>query len=535
MVLVIDNYDSFTYNIVQYLMQLGEEVKVFRNDEITLEKTLEIEFDHLVISPGPGRPETAGVSMKLIEYYTGKKPILGVCLGHQSIGQVFGGEIVSAKKIMHGKSDMVSHDGRSIFQGLPNPLKVIRYHSLAIKADTVPADFEVSARSSDGEIMAIRHKKFRVEGVQFHPESIGTEDGMKLLANFFRGTSETFHIKPLLKKISSKTDLSPKEAEYVADAMTTGEMTQAQIGAFLTALTMKGESVDEIASIARVFRRKATKVPFEKDVPCVDMCGTGGDSSGSFNISTTASFIACGAGVKVAKHGNRSITSKAGSADVLEALNVAIDLPPELSAKAIDSIGMSFLFAQKYHPAFKNIGGPRKELGFRTIFNMLGPLLNPAGATRQLMGVFDGALTEKIAHVLRDLGSDHAMIVYGSDGLDEITLTGTTRITELKNGWIRTFTFDPRQYGFEYCSNIDLKGGNPAENASIVKRILAGEKGPKRDVAIMNAAAAIIVSGIADDFQSAIEKARASLDTGKALSVFNELVQFKASLKREWE
>jgi anthranilate synthase/phosphoribosyltransferase len=535
MVLMIDNYDSFTYNIVQYLMQLGEEVKVIRNDALTVDAVKEIDFDHLVISPGPGNPDDAGISLKLIEHYAGKKPILGVCLGHQAIGQCFGAKIISAKKIMHGKSDLITHDGRTIFQGLANPLRVIRYHSLAIDEKSLSSDFEVTARSADGEIMAIRHKKFRVEGVQFHPESIGSEEGMKLLSNYFSGSTETLHVKPLLKKVALRGDLQKNEATFIAEMMSNGELTPPQIGSFLTALTMKGETVEEIAALAEVFRRKATPVPVKKSLSCVDMCGTGGDSSGTFNISTTASFIACGAGVKVAKHGNRSITSRAGSADVLEALGVPIDLSPEDSAKAIEKIGMSFLFAQKYHPAFKHIGGARKDIGFRTIFNMLGPLLNPAGAKRQLMGVFDGTLTEKIAKVLSVLGSERALIVYGNDGLDEISLTATTKITELKDGWIRTYTFDPRAYGFDYCTAVDLKGGTPSENASIVQRILGGEKGPKRDISLINAAAAIMASGNENSFETSLEAARRSLDSGKALDTYNELVALKANRKSEWE
>jgi anthranilate synthase/phosphoribosyltransferase len=535
MVLVIDNYDSFTYNIVQYLMQLGEKVQVVRNDVLTAEKISEIEFDHLVISPGPGNPDSAGISLELIRKFAGQKPVLGVCLGHQSIGQAFGGKIVRAKRIMHGKSDMVTHDGKTIFQGLPNPLRVIRYHSLAIDESTIPSDFEVSARASDGEIMAIRHKKFRVEGVQFHPESIGTEEGMKLLSNFFSGAREIFHVKALLKKISARQDLLPKEAEYIAEQMASGEVTPSQIGSLLTALSMKGETAEEIAAVARVFRAKATPVRFSKNIDCIDTCGTGGDSSGTFNISTTAAFVACGAGVIVAKHGNRSITSKSGSADVLEALGVTIDLPPERTAKAIEDCGISFLFAQKYHPAFKYIMVPRKELAFRTMFNLLGPLLNPAGAKRQVMGVFDGALTEKIANVLAILGTTRAFVVYGSDGLDEITLTGPTRITELRDGWIRTYNLDPRVYGFDLCLPADLKGGDASENASITLRILNGEKGPKRDIVVLNAAASVIASGITDDFKDAILRASKSLDSGAALASYQKLHSFCANIKRDWE
>lgn len=525
MVLVIDNYDSFTHNIVQYLLEMGEEVKTVRNDMILVEDVKDMDIDRIVISPGPGYPKSAGVSLDMIKAYTGRKPIFGVCLGHQSIGEAFGAKIVKAKKIMHGKRDMITHDGKTIFRGLPNPLSVIRYHSLVIDESTLSPDFEVSARSSDGQIMAIRHREFRVEGVQFHPESIGTEAGKALMRNFFSfvDSEEKVHARVLVKKVVQRENLSSNEAERIVEAMADGELTSSQIGSALTALTMKGETVDEIAGFARALRKRSIHVPVSRSLSCVDTCGTGGDSRGTFNISTISALVAAGAGVKVAKHGNRSITSKAGSADVLESLGVPIGLSPEKSAEVIEKTGMSFLFAQGYHPAFKNIAAPRKELGFRTVFNILGPLLNPAGARRQLMGVFDGSLTETIARVLLKLETECALVVHGSDGLDEITLTGTTRMTELRSGWIRTYDFDPRVYGFEYCQPSDLKGGDAAENASIVERILAGEHGPKRDVVLLNAAAAIIVSQKTDSFADAIEMARNSIDSMSARNILSEL------------
>lgn len=526
MVLVIDNYDSFTYNIVQYIMQLGKEVQVVRNDAMTLAGIAELDFGQIVISPGPGTPDNAGISMDIIREYAGKKPILGVCLGLQSIAATYGGKIVAAKRIMHGKSDLAEHDGRTIFRGMPNPLRVMRYHSLVADEKSLPQEFEVSARSNDGDIMAIRHRKLRIEGVQFHPESIGAEEGMKIMSNFFESAEEIYTVKPLLKKVSAGQDLSRGEAEFIMEAMSTGAMTGPQTGAFLATMALKGETADEIAGFAAILREKAVHVPAGRDFDGVDTCGTGGDSAGTINISTAASFVAAGAGIKVAKHGNRSITSKSGSADVLEELGIKIDLLPEDSAKCLEQCGMTFMFAQKYHPAFKYIGETRKDLGFRTVFNMLGPLLNPAGAKRQVMGVFDGSLTEKIAGVLRMLGSKRALIVHGLDGLDEISLTERTRITELRDGWIRTYTFDPRQYGFEFCTMSDLKGGTPADNAGMLINILRGEKGPKRDVVVLNAAAAIIAAGQSDTFEDAIVKAENSLDSGKALEVYEKLKAF---------
>ena len=526
MVLVIDNYDSFTYNIVQYIMQLGKEVQVVRNDSMSMGQIAELDFSQIVISPGPGTPDKAGISMEVIREYAGKKPILGVCLGLQSIAAAYGGKIVKAKRIMHGKNDLAEHDGRTIFRGLPNPLRVMRYHSLVADEASLPADFEISAKSNDGDIMAIRHRKLRIEGVQFHPESVGAEEGMKLLSNFFDSSEEIYTVKPLLKKAAAGQDLTRVEAEFIMEAMSTGAMTAAQTGAFLATMALKGETTGEIAGFAAILREKAVHVPTGSAFEGVDTCGTGGDSAGTINISTAASFVAAGAGVQVAKHGNRSITSKSGSADVLEELGIKIDLLPEDSAKCLEECGMTFMFAQKYHPAFKYIMEARRDLAFRTVFNMLGPLLNPAGAKRQVMGVFDASLTEKIAEVLKMLGSKRALIVHGLDGLDEISLTERTRITELRDGWVRTYTFDPRQYGFEFCAMSDLKGGTPADNAAALINILHGEKGPKRDIVILNAAAAIIASGRCDTFEDAIKIAGESLDSGKALEVYEKLKAF---------
>lgn len=524
MILMIDNYDSFTYNLVQYFMQLGEEVAVYRNDEITVTEAEKLEFDYLVISPGPGNPSQAGCSKAMIQAFTGRKPILGVCLGHQAMGEIFGGRIIGAQKIMHGKSDMITHDGKTIFAGLPNPLRVIRYHSLAIERQSLSKDFEISASSQDGEIMAIRHRKYPVEGVQFHPESIGTEGGMKILRNFLGGAREIPPVKDMLKKIVMKQDLTLAEAGNVMEQITDGTMTAPQIGSFLTALTMKGVTVEELSGFAKVLREKALSVSVPDDIMVVDTCGTGGDGHGMFNVSTAAAFVTCGAGVAVAKHGNRSITSKSGSADVLEALGVKIDMNPQQAAEALTRVGMCFLFAPNFHPAFKNIMGPRRELGFRTIFNLMGPLLNPAKVKAQVMGVFDPDKTELIAEVLNNLGVKHALVVHGSDGCDEITLTGPTKVTELNQGWIRTWQCEPREYGFNYCNSEDLKGGEAIENAEMILRILDGEKGPRRDIVLLNAAAAILAADHADTLAEAILKARESIDSGSAKQCLEKLI-----------
>jgi anthranilate synthase/phosphoribosyltransferase len=532
MVLIIDNYDSFTYNLAQLFMRQGEEVRVVRNDAISLDEAEALDFDRLVISPGPGRPETAGLSMELIRRFAGRKPILGVCLGHQAIAAAFGGKIVRAKRIMHGKSDIVSHDGKTLFAEAPNPLRVIRYHSLAVDRASLPAGFEVSASSSDGEIMAIRHSEYRIEGVQFHPESIGTEEGERLIRNFISGVREVPSVKYMLKRVTSRENLSRAEARSFMDQISDGGVSQAQVGAFLAGLTLKGPTIEEMTGFALSLFDRAVKVPLPEGLATVDTCGTGGDSSGTFNISTTAAFVAAGAGARVSKHGNRSITSRSGSADVLDELGVSTQMGPFEAAKAIEEAGMAFLFAPVYHPAFKNIGGPRREVGFRTVFNMIGPMLNPARAKFQVMGVYAPELTETVARILDNLGIEHALVVHGMDGIDEISLAAVTKVAELRKGWIRSYTIDPTDYGFELCANADLKGGNAAENALITLRVLEGEPGPKRDVVLLNAAAAILAADLAPDYAAAIEAARASIDSGAAMRVLERLRTFSSGGQR---
>lgn len=330
-------------------------------------------------------------------------------------------------------------------------------------------------------------------------------------------------MKRLLQLLMNHRDLPRVEMETAFDRLMAGELTPAQIAAFITALRMKGESVEELTGAAASMRRHAVLID-TGGMPVVDTCGTGGDGAQTFNISTAAALVVAGAGVPVAKHGNRAVTSQCGSADVLAALGVNIEAPPETVEECIREIGLGFLYAPKMHPAMKHAGSVRRELGIRTIFNMLGPLTNPAGAKGQILGVFDPALTEPFASVLRALGSRRAFIVHGHDGLDEITVTTATRITELRDGNIRTYEFDPLPFIGEFHAVEDLAGGDPAFNAEIVRRILAGEQGARRDVVLINAAAGIVAGGKAATLEQAMELARASVASGQASAVLTRLI-----------
>ncbi len=525
MILLIDNFDSFTYNIYQYLREMDLDVTVKRNRAITIAEIEVMKPSHIIISPGPGRPVDAGISIEVIRRFKGRVPILGICLGHQAIGEAFGGKIVHAPEVYHGKTSAINHDGKGCFNGVKNPFTAVRYHSLVIEKISVPRVLHVTAADSDGEIMGVRHKEFNIEGVQFHPESIGTEYGKELLANFVRRKEEKPTVQSSIKKIYLGSHLSEDEARQVMDDITSGKVSPAQIAGLLTALSMQGESVSELTGFARVMRRKATPIRRPGAKKVVDTCGTGGDSSGTFNISTLAALVAAGAGVSVAKHGNRSVTSRCGSADVLEALGVDLSASPGILAGALERTGISFLFAPKLHSSMKHAVPVRAELGIRTAFNILGPLSNPAGADYQLLGVFSNGIREKVARVLVNLGVERAMVVHGSDGLDEITLTGKTWVSEVRDGWIRNYEFDPLDYGMEYCLPDELKGGDLKTNVEIARGLLSGEKGPKRDVVVMNAAAVIYLSGEAEDFPGAIRMASESIDSGRASEKLQSLIQ----------
>ena len=331
-----------------------------------------------------------------------------------------------------------------------------------------------------------------------------------------------------IKKAVAGHDLDEAEAASAMTEIMEGQATPAQIAAYLTALRIKGETIDEIAGSAKVMREKATKVPHKQSAVC-DTCGTGGDNSGSFNISTTAAFVVAGAGVAVAKHGNKAMTSQSGSADVLAALGVNVELEPEAVGRCIDEAGIGFLFAMKLHGAMKHAGPVRREIGIRTIFNLLGPLTNPAGAKRQVIGVFDGDFAEKMASALGRLGMEHAFVVHGEDGLDEITLTGDTRVAELKNGKVKSFYLNPEEYGLDLCQASALKGGTAAENAVITRAVLGGEKGPRRDIVAINAAAAICAAGKSGTIKEGLDLARLSLDSGSALGKLEKLVKVSNS------
>jgi anthranilate synthase/phosphoribosyltransferase len=470
----------------------------------------------IILSPGPGRPEDAGVSVDVVKAFAGQIPMLGVCLGHQAIGYAYGATVTGAKRIVHGKVEEMDLDGRGLFRSIDSPAQYTRYHSLVVDGQTLPAEIEVTARAGDGEVMGLRHTSYTLEGVQFHPESIASETGKKLLRNFLHYRREPFIVKSVLNQLLDGTHLSQEEAENFMEELTEGNLTDAQIGAFLVALNAKGIQPEEIAGCAVVLQRKRVQIRSRK--PVLDTCGTGGDGLGTFNISSLAGLVAAAAGATLAKHGNRAVSSKSGSADFYRELGMELQLTPDHATRVLDEEGFVFLFAPLYHQAMKYAAKPRKELGVKTIMNLLGPLVNPAAAEHQVIGVFDRAFSEPVARAARLLGIKRAMIVHGDDGLDEISVSGPTHAIWFdESGRFEEMVIRPEEYGIETHPLGELAGGDAAHNAEIARELLAGG-GPAaiRDAVILNAGAGLLAYGLVSELAGGVSLARETLESGAA-------------------
>lgn len=334
-------------------------------------------------------------------------------------------------------------------------------------------------------------------------------------------------IRTAIARATLREDLPFELAKASMEQVLAGDATSAQIAGLAVALRMKGETPDEIAGMAMALRGRVGPIRTRRS-PLLDTCGTGGDNAGTFNISTSAAIVAASCGVAVAKHGNRAVSSRTGSADVLEHLGVRIDLTPESAGRSLDLLGITFLFAPNYHTALRHAAGPRRELGIRTVFNVLGPLTNPAGATRQLLGVYSDTMVRPVADVLSRLGSERAWVVHGRDGLDELTLFASTHVAELADGKIREFDINPADYGLAATDRSALAGGDAAANADTIRRVLDGEQGPARDVVVLNAGAALVVAGTVTELRDGIEQSAAAIDSGRARAKLAELAAFRS-------
>ena len=602
MIILIDNYDSFSYNLYQMIGEMDPDIEVFRNDAITAEEVLKKEPKAVILSPGPGKPSEAGICEEVVKICAGRIPILGVCLGHQAICEAFGAMIVHARELMHGKQSIARLSRWSLlFKGLPDKTRVARYHSLAVRPDTLPKALRVSAVAEDGEIMAVEHERAPIFGLQFHPESIMTPDGRVILKNFL-AIADSFPRKakgrvimkevqpfkpPVLKREAAKTKEKPEEineikevkeaaakevpikeevvketpaeetaakempvkegaakeklvikeaivrlvnkenldaeaAERSMDEIMDGKAGQVLVSSFLTALQTKGATGDEIAACARSMRGHA--LSFKHDHEVFEITGIGGDRNSRFNISLAVSMILAAAGEKVTRHGRRAGGARAGTADCLEKLGVNTSLEPEKLVKIFEKTNMAFLPDYTYFPSMKYAAPVRKELPVPTIFDMLGAFTAPSYPTKQLLGVFREDMLVPMTHVLESLGVKRAMTVFGQDIFDKVSLSAPTSVCELKDGQYQTYMIKPEDFGFERCDSRELAGGGPEVNAEIIRSILGGEKGHRRDVVLLNAGAALHVAreiSIAEGILVASE----ILDSGRAKAWLEEFAR----------
>ncbi|MCI5969292.1 bifunctional anthranilate synthase component II/anthranilate phosphoribosyltransferase [Helicobacter sp.] len=529
MILLIDNYDSFTFNIYQAFSALGYPIKVLRNDKTSLEEIQALNPSYIILGPGPKAPKDSKLNIAIVQNFKGIYPILGICLGHQAILAAFGVEIVNAKNIIHGKVEPLIHNEKGVFRHISQKTPIVRYHSLVGKKDAIPECFMVSAVSEDGEVMAVEHKQYHLVGLQFHPESIGTKEGIKMLQNFLHYARELIPVKEYLKKTLKQESLNFQESYNLMDELTEGNLSDAQIGSVLTSLEIKGVNAYELAGFASVLKQKAVRfTPKRKFAKNFDMVGTGGSNAKTFNVSTTCALLlasmARAENFGIIKHGNGAITSKSGAADLLNALGIPADMKLQNALKAYEELHITFLFAQRFHAAMRFAAPARKTLGFKTAFNLIGPLSNPASISHQLIGVFDKGYTEIMAQALQILGIKRAMVVSGLEGYDEISLCAPTQITELKEGSIKTYIFNPIEVGLSFVPYAMLKGGDVRENLAITQDIFNALESPKLNLVALNMGAALYVCDLADSIKEGFFRAKEIIKSG---AVFGVLESFQ--------
>src|SRR5712691_10788574 len=527
-VLVIDNYDSFTYNLVQRIGELGAEVEGVRNDAVGAAELIDRLPERLVLSPGPCTPDEAGISLELIRKLCGlegaparRVPILGVCLGHQSIGQAFGGRVVRARAgARQGRGDRPRPQ-----HALPRDATAAARRALSFAggcraraAARPPGERSHPRRHRDGPASPDLARVRRAVPPRVHPHT-GRADPPAQLP---RG--EGVMLREAIQIAIEGRHLSRLQAAAAVDAMLDGSAPASLIAALLVALRVKGETPDEIAGAAQALRARAARVEVPLD-RLVDTCGTGGDGAHTFNISTASAFVAAAAGARVAKHGNRAASSKCGSADVLVALGVEVELSPEGVAACIQECGIGFLFAPRHHAAMRHVAPVRKELGIRTLFNLLGPLANPAGARRQLLGVPAPHLVPVLAQTLLELGAERAFVVHGHGGLDEISPAGPTRVAEVRGGRVREFEVTPDELGVARGAVEDLRGGDADRNAVLLREVLRGEKGVRRSAVVLNAGAAIAAAEVCEAMRDGVRLAEQAIDSGAALERLEQFVR----------
>lgn len=548
-ILFLDNVDSFTYNLVDQLRQHGHSVTIYRNTvaaEVIIQRLAEMESPILFLSPGPGEPSQAGCMPKLLRCLKGQLPIIGICLGHQAIVEAYGGTIVPAGNILHGKASLINHDNQAMFKGLPNPLPVARYHSL--KGENIPAELTINA-NFDTIVMAVRHERDRVCGFQFHPESILTIQGTVLLNQTIewaqRSVANTIDnnvassttsikptpmtessglpIQPILEALYQGKPLAKAQSQQLFQQIIQGKLQPTALATAIISMKVRKETPEEIAGAALALLDNADDFA-RPDYDFADIVGTGGDGVNSINISTASTFVAAALGYPIAKHGNRGVSSKSGSSDVLGALGIKLNMSAETARQALDDLGVCFLFAQQYHSGFRHAAPIRQQLKTRTIFNILGPLINPAKPKRILLGVYHPDLIEPIAETLRMLNYQHAIVVHGS-GMDEVAVHGATLCAEVIGDEISYYEVSPFDFGLPTYRLADIAGGTPEQNCAILTAILQGHGNAAHEAAIaVNVAMVMKLFGQHDLKQNA-KRAITAMHSGKAYQLLSALAE----------
>ena len=537
LILLIDNYDSFVFNVEQYLRELtDEEVRCVRNDKITLDEIRRLNPSKIVLSPGPKHPQDSGICLEILKSDIAA-PILGICLGHQAIGLVHGAKIKRLEKPYHGKTSLIKVSRKeSLFTGLPDEFEVMRYHSLYV--DELPSNLETTAVSEDGVVMALSVRDRPIFGIQFHPESYFTQYGKKIIENFINyeaaPTAEVTKepkirpLKPFLIKLQENERLDDRDFEQICEIIASKEYEITQLAALLVLISEKSLYPQSLASLAKKILKYSQK--YRDPSLMIDLCGTGGDGFKTINISTTVAFILASLGVKVAKHGNKAVSSKSGSSDVLEILGVKSSNSLLRQRELLNDKNLAFFHAPFFHPLVGEVREVRQRLGIRTVFNVLGPLLNPNLALKnQLVGVYHKPVLRLYAETLQLLGRERALVVRGEDGLDEISLCDETRVVELRGGQISEYSITPEQFGFRRAFHSEIEGGTPEQNAEALKQILKGElDGPKFDIVVLNAMFALYAAGVADSPAQAKEVILDAIKSGKVYRYFEDYVRGEA-------
>lgn len=527
MILLIDNYDSFVFNIKTMLNQLtNDEIAVYRNDKITLDEIKRLSPNAIILSPGPKHPKDSGVCLEIFKARL-NVPVLGICLGHQALGLCFGAKIQRLKEVAHATSSQISLIAQSeLFREFPKDFSVMRYHSLEVV--DLPRELEALAYTKDKVLMAMRHKDLPYFGVQFHPESYFSEYGLKIFENFlkFKGqTSQKASEKPALTsfitKLQDNQGLNTDDFARICQIIASREYEAVQLGALLVLITEK--SLDERSLSVLVSNILKYSQTFNDESEMIDIVGTGGDGFKSINVSTTTAFILGALGVKVAKHGNRAISSASGSSDVLSALKIPAFDSIAKQVKVLDEQGLTFFHAPFFHSLVGEVKEVRAKLGVRTVFNVLGPLLHPNLSLKyQLMGNYHAPVHRLLIEVLRNLGRKHALVVRGNDGMDEISICDETSIYELKDGQIFNYTISPEQFGFKRAFHSEIVGGDAKQNAKILLDTLSGkQKGAKFDIVVLNAMFALYTANRVPTPAAAKDIVLEAIHSGKVIDFFN--------------